>query len=73
VHSRSSAEYVACKEDVLDQYEQSYDAVCPHVCDYRWQGVLIGESKTSLPAKPGKRKLFYFLYFRHDCWLSTLP
>ena len=52
----ASAEYVACMEDVLDLYEQPYDPKRPQVCYDEWRRALIGETRTSLPAEPGKRK-----------------
>jgi transposase len=61
----ASAEYVACMEDVLELYEQPYDPVHPQVCFDEWRRALIGETRTSLPAKPGKRKRVDYEYRRN--------
>jgi hypothetical protein len=37
----ASPEYVACMEDVLDQYEQPYDPNHPLVCFDEWLKQLI--------------------------------
>lgn len=61
----ASAEYVACMEDVLDLYEQPYDPLRPQVCYDEWRRALIGESRASLPAEPGKRKRVDYEYRRN--------
>jgi transposase len=61
----TSAEYVACMEDVLDLYEQPYDPLRPVVCYDEWRRSLIGETRTSLPAKPGTRKRVDYEYRRY--------
>jgi hypothetical protein len=61
----ASAEYVACMEEVLDVYEQPYDPVRPQVCYDEWRRALIGETRTSLPAKPGRRKRVDYEYRRN--------
>jgi hypothetical protein len=61
----ASAEYVACMEDVLDLYEQPYEPLQPMVCYDEWKRALISESRTSLPAQPGKRKRIDYEYERH--------
>ena len=61
----ASAEYVACMEDVLDLYEQPYDPKRPQVCYDEWRRALIGETRTSLPAQPGKRKRIDYEYRRN--------
>jgi hypothetical protein len=59
------AEYVACMEDVLDQYEQPYDPKRPLVCFDEWVKQLIEETRTRLPAKPGQVERYDYEYRRH--------
>ncbi len=61
----ASAEYVACMEDVLDLYEQPYDATRPVVCYDEWRRALIGETRKSLPPAPGRRKRVDYEYKRN--------
>lgn len=61
----ANADYVACMEDVLDLYEQPYDAMRPQVCYDEWRRALISESRASLPAEPGKRKRVDYEYRRN--------
>lgn len=61
----ASAEYVACMEDVLDVYELPYDRLCPQVCYDEWRRALIGETRNSLPAQPGKPKRVDYEYRRN--------
>lgn len=61
----AGAEYVACMEDVLDLYEQPLDPKRPLVCYDEWRRALIGETRASLPAQPGKRKRVDYEYRRH--------
>jgi hypothetical protein len=42
------AEYVACMEDVLDQYERPYDAQYPQVCFDEGLNQLIEETRRIL-------------------------
>jgi hypothetical protein len=62
---KASAEYVACMEDVLDLYEQAWDPSRPVVCYDEWRRALIGETRTSLPAAPGRRKRVDYEYRRN--------
>jgi hypothetical protein len=62
---KASAEYVACMEDVLDLYEQALDPSRPVVCYDEWRRALIGETRTSLPAAPGRRKRVDYEYRRN--------
>jgi transposase len=62
---QASAEYVACMEDVLDVYELPYDPLQPVICYDEWRRALISETRTSLPAKPGRRKRVDYEYQRH--------
>jgi transposase len=59
------AEYVACMEDVLDVYELPYDPLRPQVCYDEWRRALIGETRNSLPAQPGRRKRVDYEYWRN--------
>jgi len=52
-------------EDVLDLYEQPFDPQRPLVCYDEWRRALIGETRTSLPAQPGRRKRVDYEYSRH--------
>ena len=61
----ASAEYVACMEDVLDQYEQPYDPKRPLVCYDEGLKQLIEETRTGLPPKPGKPERYDYEYQRH--------
>ena len=62
---QASAEYVACMEDVLDLYEQPYDPLRPQVCYDEWRRALISETRTSIPAEPGRRKRIDYEYRRN--------
>jgi hypothetical protein len=53
---KPGGEYVARMEDVLDLYEQPLDPQRPPICYDEWQRALIGETCTSWPAQPGRRK-----------------
>ena len=48
----ASAEYVACGEDVLEQYEQPYDPQHPLICFDEMVKQMIAETRTGLAAKP---------------------
>jgi hypothetical protein len=61
----TSAEYVACMEDVLDLYEQAYDPTCPLVCYDEWLKQLIEEARIGKPAKPSQVERFDYEYQRH--------
>lgn len=52
-------------EDVLDLYEQPYDPARPLVCFDEWRRALIGETRTSVPAEPGRRKRIDYEYCRN--------
>ena len=52
-------------EDVLDLYEQPYDPLRPQVCYDEWRRVLIGETRDSIPAAPGRRKRIDYEYRRN--------
>ena len=62
---QASGDYVACMEDVLDLYEQPYDPVRPQVCYDEWRRALIGETRNSIPAQPGRRKRIDYEYRRN--------
>lgn len=61
----AGADYVACMEDVLDQYEQPYDPQQPLVCYDEGLKQLIEETRTRLPAKPGRVERYDYEYRRH--------
>ena len=61
----AGADYVACMEDVLDLYEQPFDPQRPLVCYDEWRRALISETRTSLPAHPGRRKRVDYEYRRN--------
>ena len=62
---KASAEYVACMEDVLDQYEQPYDPQRPLVCFDEWLKQLIEETRIGKPAKPGQVERYDYEYKRN--------
>jgi transposase len=59
------AEFVACMEDVLNQYEQPYDPKRPLVCYDEWIKQLIEETRLRLPAKPGRVERCDYEYKRN--------
>lgn len=62
---KADAEYVACMEDVLDQYEQPYDPKRPLVCFDEWLKQLIEETRQGKPAKPGQVERYDYEYKRN--------
>ncbi len=52
-------------EDLLDLYEQAHDPKRPLVCFDEWLKQLIAETRTSLPAKPGRVKRYDYEYKRN--------
>ena len=52
-------------EDVLDLYEQAYDPKRPLVCYDEWLKQLIAETRTGLPAKPGRVERYDYEYQRN--------
>ncbi len=61
----ASAEYVACMEDVLDQYERPYDVSYPQVCFDEGQKQLIEETRKGYPCKAGYKRRYDYEYKRH--------
>lgn len=61
----ASAEYVACMEDVLDQYERPYDAQYPQVCYDEGQKQLIEETRKGYPGKAGRKQRIDYEYKRN--------
>ena len=61
----ASAEYVACMEDVLDQYERPYDAQYPQVCYDEGQKQLIEETRKGYPSKAGHKQRYDYEYKRN--------
>jgi hypothetical protein len=62
---KASAEYVACMEDVLDQYERPYDAQYPQVCFDEGLKQLIEETRTGYPGKAGRKERYDYEYKRN--------
>lgn len=62
---KAGAEYVACMEDVLDQYEQPYDPKRPLVCFDEWLKQLIEETRIGKPSKPGQVERYDYEYKRN--------
>ena len=52
-------------EDVLDLYAEPYDSQRPVVCFDETSTQLIGESRTPLPARPGRPERFDYEYRRN--------
>jgi hypothetical protein len=61
----ASAEYVACMEDVLDQYERPYDPQCPLVCFDEGLKQLIEETRKGYPWRSGQKERFDYEYKRN--------
>jgi len=61
----ASAAFVACMEDVLDQYEQPYDPKRPLVCFDEGLKQLIEETRMRRKAKPGQIERYDYEYKRH--------
>lgn len=61
----ASAEYVACMEDVLEQYEQGHDPRYPLVCYDEWVKQLVEVTRPGIPAKPGRVQRLDYEYKRH--------
>jgi hypothetical protein len=60
----ASAEYVACMEDVLDQYEQPYDAQYPQVCFDEGLKQLIEETRQGYPCQSCRKARYDYEYKR---------
>lgn len=52
-------------EDVLDVYHRPYDPHCPQVCMDETSKQLVGETRTPLPARPGRPVRIDYEYVRH--------
>ena len=61
----ASAEYVACMEDVLAQYERPYDAQYPQVCFDEGLKQLIEETRRGYPCRPGRKERYDYEYKRN--------
>ena len=62
---KADAEFVACMEDVLSQYEQPYDPKCLLVCFEERLNQLIEDKRVGIPAKPGRGAGQGYEYRRH--------
>jgi hypothetical protein len=60
-----NAEFVACLEDVLDLYEEPYDAKRPKVNFDETSKQLIAEVRQPLPTRPGEVERFDYEYQRN--------
>ena len=49
-----SGEFVAAMEDVLKLYEEPYDPARPVICMDETNKQLVGETRTPMPASPGR-------------------
>ena len=58
--------HVACMEDVLDIYQQPYDADYPVICMDEKHYQLLGEKRHSIPMKRGRPKREDDEYVRND-------
>ena len=61
----ASGEYVARMEDVLETYKRPYDPRYPVICLDETSRQLIGETRPSLPPKPGHVKKTDYEYRRN--------
>ncbi|MFH1137500.1 MAG: IS630 family transposase [Pseudomonadota bacterium] len=61
---RATAEFVAAMEKVLDVYRQPYDAAFPVVCMDETPRQLIRETRTPIPARPGRSERYDYEYER---------
>jgi hypothetical protein len=61
----ADANYVACMEDILEQYEQAYDPQRPLVCYDEGLKQLIAETRIRIPAQPGQVERYDYEYRRH--------
>jgi hypothetical protein len=61
----ANAEYVACMEDVLDQYERPYEAQYPQVYFDEGLKQLIEETRKGYPCRPGQKERYDYEYKRH--------
>jgi len=67
---RKSAAFVWRMEEVLDLYEESYDALRPVICFDERPCQLIGDVRDPLPMKPGRVERFDSEYERGGvCWV----
>lgn len=59
-----NAQFVAAMEDVLDVYQQPYDALRPVVCMDETSKQLVAETRTPVPAQPGQTRRVDYEYER---------
>jgi transposase len=60
-----NGEFVCRMEDVLDVYARPYDPRFPPVCMDETSKQLVGETRTPLPARPGRPARIDYEYERH--------
>lgn len=62
---QANAEFVCAMEDVLEVYKRPHDPACPVVCLDETSKQLIGETRTPIPAAPGRPERVDYEYERH--------
>ena len=62
---QANAEFVCALEDVLEVYQRPYDAARPVVCLDETSKQLIGETRTPIPAAPGRPERADYEYVRN--------
>ena len=60
----ANADFVCAMEDVLEVYKRPYDAERPVVCLDETSKQLIGETRTPVPAEPGRVRRIDYEYER---------
>jgi hypothetical protein len=62
---QANAEFVCAMEDVLEVYKRPHDPARPVVCLDETSKQLIGETRTPIPAAPGRPERIDYEYERH--------
>ena len=62
---QANAEFVCAMEDVLEVYKRPHDPERPVVCVDETSKQLIGETRTPIPAAPGRPERIDYEYERH--------
>ena len=61
----ANSDFVACMEDVLELHAEPYDPKRPVVNFDETYKQLVGEKRSPIPAKPGRRERFDYEYQRN--------
>src|SRR4029077_8764410 len=61
---QANADFVCAMEDVLEVYKRPYDPERPVVCLDETSKQLIGETRTPIPAEPGRARRIAYEYER---------